>query len=384
MSSTNPITLRFNSRELEGNFLKSSFERERSQGRAAIIVGSIVYLIYGILDQWFVPDAAKSTVWTIRLGFLIVPLLVYLISYTRTFAAYRHVFLASVGFAAGAGLISILTFLSVENSSYFYPGLVLVTFYTYNFVGTRFVHALCVDLSLFLAYNLVFGVFHDYPIHVLISHDFFILSANLIGGTAGYLNEKQQRLLFVRERELNEERNRHLIRSLHDPLTGLPNRELLHDRLEQAWLSAKRGNDSYCGYFIDLDGFKNVNDRLGHEMGDQVLMEIARRLNATVRESDTVARMGGDEFFFLARGIPTEKEATALAQKLITVISAPLKKLPPDLPLGASIGMCLFPSPGITGPSEVIRRADHAMYRAKENGKGISLMFSDQLLRVNN
>jgi len=326
-----------------------------------------------------VPEASAATIWTIRLSMLSVPLAVYLLSYTRLFKPYRHLLLASVGLAAGVGLIAMLTFLSVENSAYFYPGLVLVTFYTYNFVGTRFVHALVVDIALLLAYNLVFGGMHGYPLQVLASHDFFILSANLIGGTAGYLNESQKRLLFIRERELDAERNRHRTQALHDSLTGLPNRELLHDRLEHAWSLAKRSDESCCGYFIDLDGFKSVNDRLGHEAGDRVLREVARRLRASVRESDTVARLGGDEFFYIAFGIRTEADATALARKIIDSISAPIMNVPDDLPLGASVGMCLFPYPGMVSVSEVVRRADHAMYGAKLAGKGTAVLALDQL-----
>jgi len=374
LTASHPLSLAFASPSLEASYLASSFTRERAQGRAAIIVGSLVYLLYGILDQWFVAEAARGSVWAIRLTMLLVPLAVYLVSHTRFFEACRHLLLASVGLAAGVGIIGMLTFLTPENSAYFYPGMVLVTFFTYNFVGTRFIHALCVDVVLLLGYNAVFGGFLDYPLPVLASHDFFILSANLIGGTAGYLNEKQRRLLFLRERELDEERCRHLNRALHDSLTGLPNRELLYDRLEHAWARAKRDGDSFCAYFIDLDGFKAINDRLGHDAGDQVLCEIARRLRDTVRESDTVARLGGDEFFYIAHGIRSEGEAAVVASKLLEAIAQPVPDFSADLALGASIGMCLFPYPSMRSVSEVIRRADQAMYRAKQDGRGGALM----------
>lgn len=379
MTSRHPLTLAFSDPELEQSYLDASVERERIQGRAAIIVGTLVYLAYGILDHWLVPEPARGSIWAIRLSLLSVPLVVYWASYTSAFKAHRHPMLASVGLAAGVGIIAMLTYLPVESAAYFYPGLVLVTFYTYNFVGTRFIHALCVDIGLVLAYNVVFGGFHDYPLHVLASHDFFILSANLIGGTAGYLNEKQKRLLFLRERELNEERKRHLARALHDPLTGLPNRELLQDRLEQALVRARREEDSFCGYFIDLDGFKGINDHLGHEFGDRVLCEIAGRLRKTVRESDTIARLGGDEFFYLAHGIKTEGDAATLAEKLMSAIETAMQRFPDERPVSASIGMCLFPYPGLSNVSDIIRRADHAMYRAKLGGKGMAVLAAQDL-----
>lgn len=370
-----PITLRFPDGSFERNYLASTLQQERIQGRAAIIVGTLVYLLYGILDAWHVPAESRSTMWLVRFAALTVPLVVYLLSYTRIFETYRHILLASVGLAAGVGIITMLSLLSISSCSYFYPGLILATFYTYNFIGTRFIHALFVDVSLLLAYNLVFGAIYDYPMQVLITHDFFIVSANLIGGIAGYLSEKQKRVLYIREKELDAERQKQLNRSLHDPLTGLPNRELLYDRMKQAWHLAERGHSTYCGFFIDLDGFKEINDRFGHEKGDTVLCQVAQRLRGAVRESDTVARLGGDEFFFLAHGIQSATEATALANKLIDAIRSPMPDLPADVPLGASIGMCFFPAPGVTDVAEVLKFADQAMYRAKAAGKGTCSMY---------
>lgn len=370
-----PLTLGFRDRGLEGNYLAASLGRERIQGRTAMIVGTLVYLLYGLLDPWVVPESHRALIWTIRLTALTVPLTVYLLSYTPLFVRYRHLLLASVGLAAGVGLITMLATLSVKSAANFYPGLVLATFYTYNFIGTRFIYALCVDLSLLLAYNIIFGGFQHYPAWVLASHDFFIISANLIGGIAGYLSEWQRRLLFLRERELDSERHLQQVRALHDPLTGLPNRELLYDRLESALAQAQRAGDIFSAMFIDLDGFKDVNDTLGHETGDHVLRTVARRLRETVRESDTVARLGGDEFFVIARGIGTEAGAQGLCHKLIDAIREPYPELPPTLQLSASVGICIFPYPGMT-VKNILRRADQAMYRAKLGGKNACVMAS--------
>jgi predicted signal transduction protein with EAL and GGDEF domain len=128
--------------------------------------------------------------------------------------------------------------------------------------SARFVFALGVDLILLVAYNLLFGKFLVYPLHILASHDFFIVSANLIGGSAGYLAEHGRRILFLRERELDDQRQHHLTRSLHDGLTGLPNRDLLYDRITQAMSEAHRNGSKHCGFFLDLDGFKAINDNL--------------------------------------------------------------------------------------------------------------------------
>lgn len=375
MTKMHPITLGFRDSKLEASYLAASFVRERIQGRTAIIVGTVVYLLYGLLDLRFVPEADRSTIWMIRLFALSVPLIVYLLSYTPIFEKHRHTLLASVGLAAGAGLITMLSVLTVHNAANFYPGLVLATFYTYNFIGTRFIYALCVDVSLLLAYNIIFGGFQHYSAWVLASHDFFIVSANLIGGIAGYLNEQQRRLLFLREQELEKERQHHHVRSLHDPLTGLPNRELLYIRLDSVIEMTHRESDVHSAMFIDLDGFKWVNDRFGHDAGDQVLRVVASRLKSVMRESDTVARLGGDEFFVIASGISSWIDAEALGNKLIASIRESLPGLPADLMLSASIGICVFPYPGMTA-TDIIRRADQAMYRAKLGGKSACVVAS--------
>lgn len=186
--------------ELEAAYKAASQPLARLHGRTAMIVGMLVYLVYGVLDFWAVPQEAQGTIWMIRLAALTIPTVVFMLSFTSFYDRHRHLLLALVGFDAGLGLIGMLSALSVESAHNFYPGLVLATFYTYNFVGTRFIYALVVDLTLFFCYNLVFGVLQHYPLEQLIRHDFFIMSANLIGGIAGYLNERQRRLLFLRER----------------------------------------------------------------------------------------------------------------------------------------------------------------------------------------
>lgn len=369
MSSINPFTLSFNDKTLEQAFLRATFERTRYQGRTAMIVGMFVYLLCGIIDQWFAPPELVGEVWQTRLTALCVPTFVMLVSFTPWFSKLCHLLLAAVGFAAGAGLICMQILLPFDSSPYYYPMMVLVTFYTYNFVGTRFVFALGVDLVLLVAYNLLFGKLMAYPLHILVSHDFFIVSANLIGGSAGYLAEHGRRILFLRERELDEQRQHHLIRSLHDGLTGLPNRDLLYDRITQAMSEAQRNGSIHCGFFLDLDGFKTINDKLSHKVGDRVLREVGQKLIATVRSIDTVARIGGDEFFVLALDIGNEAAATGLAIKLLDQLTQPLPGMPEDVVLGASIGFCLFPYDDMT-VSDLIHRADEAMYQVKNSGKG--------------
>lgn len=371
MERLHPLTLAFRDPEAERAFAEHSLARIRLQGRAAILVGTFVYLLYGLLDTWFVPADQQATVWTIRLVVLSVPLAVFLLTFSPLFALFNQLPLALTGLAAAGGLIAILWHLPLAAASYFYPGLVLSIFYTYNFIGTRFIYALIVDVVVVLAYALIFGLLRDFPVPVLMSHVFFIVSANLIGGGAGYLAEYQRRELFVRETELDLERKHHLDRSLHDRLTGLPNRELLEDRIAQLLARARRDSGSHLGLYIDLDGFKAINDTLGHDRGDAVLCDAARRLVAAVRVTDTVSRLGGDEFFVLAHDVDSREGAVQLAEKLLECIEQPLAGLPVASNLSASIGICIFHG-GVSGnddPLEIIRQADRAMYQAKAGGK---------------
>jgi diguanylate cyclase len=368
MTRLHPLTLSFREPGTEQAFLRHLLPRLRLQGRAAIVIGALVYFLYGAMDFRFVSPQQLEVVWNIRLMALTVPALVLALTFSRWFEKANQVPLAMVGLAAGLGLIGILWQLPLESSRFYYPGLMLATFFTYNLLGSRFIQALCVNLLLLVLYNLLCGYLKHYPETILLSQNFFLVSANLIGGTAGYLVEYQRRQLFVRELLLDKERCLHLERSLHDRLTGLPNRELLDDRLTQALALARRDSVRHAGFFVDLDGFKAINDRLGHESGDMALREIALRLAAAMRETDTVSRIGGDEFFLLAQDIGTCDTAAALADKLIALIEQPIAGIPADIALSASIGIQLFTGI-VTDHNAIIRAADHAMYRAKQAGK---------------
>ncbi|WP_163558211.1 GGDEF domain-containing protein [Halomonas sp. NO4] len=361
-------TLRFRDPQLERAYRHASLPRIRTHGRMAIVVGMVVYLLCGLLDIWHVPAEAAAGVWQARLTALTVPALVLLLSFTAVFRQLSQALLAAVCLAAGFGLIAIQSQVPVESSAYYYPAMVMVTFYTYNFIGVRFPYALAIDALLLVGYNLVFSGLLDYPGHILFGHDVFIVSANLIAGTTGYLVERQGRLLYLREQELEQERQYHRERSLHDPLTGLPNRELLGDRIEQAMAAGRRHRRLQGGLFIDLDGFKHLNDHLGHRVGDQLLEQVAARLSGCVRGVDTVARIGGDEFFVLARDLAGEQDIHLLAGKLLASLREPFCGLPGTPTLRASIGVCLFPYPGMDA-TDIIHRADMAMYRVKSAQK---------------
>lgn len=167
--------------------------------------------------------------------------------------------------------------------------------------------------------------------------------------------------------------------ALYDPLTNLPNRAVLRDRMEQAIRMASRLPERFLGVmFVDLDHFKAINDTYGHAAGDAVLVEVARRLNASVRDSDTVARLGGDEFVLLLCNLPTPEDITIVAERILAACSLPIQVGNAFYKVGVSIGVSAWPSDGVTVDS-LLHNADLAMYSSKSEGRNTVRFFNEQM-----
>jgi diguanylate cyclase (GGDEF)-like protein len=154
-----------------------------------------------------------------------------------------------------------------------------------------------------------------------------------------------------------------------DPLTGLANRMLCHDRLRAAIARAHRADHHVATLFIDLDGFKQVNDRLGHQTGDMLLVEVAERMRACVREDDTVARLGGDEFVVILNEVGDRASIRELAERVLQATRVTLGAGAAELSVSGSIGIACYPQDG-EAEELLLERADQAMYQAKQAGKG--------------
>ncbi len=167
----------------------------------------------------------------------------------------------------------------------------------------------------------------------------------------------------------------------HDTLTGLPNRLLLRDRLEHAIHRAHRENRGLAVLFLDLDRFKNINDTLGHTIGDQLLRIFATRLSNRIREGDTVARLGGDEFMILLEEYRAPEDAHAVAQDVLDSLEQSFRIQGHELFVSASIGISVYPDDGVTA-DDLVRNSDAAMYRAKEKGKNNYQFYTSDLTAI--
>jgi diguanylate cyclase (GGDEF)-like protein len=169
----------------------------------------------------------------------------------------------------------------------------------------------------------------------------------------------------VAERKKIEDHIRHLAH--HDVLTGLPNRALLEDRINRALAHAQRNHTQFALLFLDLDEFKGINDSLGHRVGDLLLKEVAERLKNSVRDEDTVARQGGDEFILLLFALQDRHSAAMVAQKILDNLAHPLRVEKLEMRISTSIGISVYPSDG-NDANTLLERADTAMYRVKQAG----------------
>jgi diguanylate cyclase (GGDEF)-like protein len=205
------------------------------------------------------------------------------------------------------------------------------------------------------------------------------------------VQDASERLSVVNRALKNEVKDRHVLEdqlaevtrqgeadrhaALHDPLTGLPNRALFNDRLEHGMAQAKRHGWALAVMFLDLDGFKNINDTYGHDAGDGLLRQIAERLRESTRSDDTVFRHGGDEFLYLLMEVRDERDIVSVAEKLIRAIQAPchisLRDMVISPSISASIGIAVYPKDGTTAQM-LVKSADEAMYRAKRDKSGHS------------
>ncbi|RLA81164.1 MAG: hypothetical protein DRG78_09650, partial [Epsilonproteobacteria bacterium] len=185
------------------------------------------------------------------------------------------------------------------------------------------------------------------------------------------LNEALEKKVQLRTKQLAQQ-------AYYDPLTKLPNRALFTDRLEQGIAKAKRNKKELALFFIDLDKFKQINDSLGHDIGDEVLQQVSNRIKSSLREKDTLSRLGGDEFTIIVEDIQNHKELSFIAQKIINSLEKPLEIQNNALYISTSIGISIYPNDGLN-THDMLKYADTAMYKAKDEGRKNFQFYSSEM-----
>ncbi|HEX8267731.1 MAG TPA: EAL domain-containing protein, partial [Pyrinomonadaceae bacterium] len=231
-------------------------------------------------------------------------------------------------------------------------------------------------------YKLLEGKIPNYQLEKRYSHKsghtiWVLQSASLIRDADGNPRHVVFQIQNISDRKKAEELIHHA--AFHDALTGLPNRTLFSDRLSMAVERAKRSNEYlFAVVFVDLDRFKVVNDSLGHDMGDKLLVDLSRRIENCVRSVDTVARLGGDEFAILLDGISRNRDAIEIADRMQESLKKPFDLDGHEFITSASIGIA-YSTMGYERPEDILRDADTAMYRAKANGKARYEVFDNNM-----
>ena len=223
----------------------------------------------------------------------------------------------------------------------------------------------------------------DAPAEVaLAGRDGRVFTAEVCGSTLQLPDGAPGQLLAIRDvtaRKDAEARLHH--QALHDPLTDLPNRRLFIELADKVRAQAARHGGQFAVFMLDLDNFKTVNDLHGHGGGDQLLVELARRIQADLRDSDIVARFGGDEFALIATAPEQPQDSIVLAERLLRNISRPIHLDGSEVVVSASLGIALYPGDGAS-VEELMRNADTAMYDAKDKGKGTFKFFEPRMNRA--
>ncbi|WP_169477225.1 sensor domain-containing diguanylate cyclase [Cobetia marina] len=378
----NPMTLCFADDTLERRYRRQQIETSHKLSRFTIPLSCVMFASYALIEISLTHHFESLLL--LRAGILVSVLSLFLLS---RHARYRHrvnglLCLASLSAALGTlAMFHLGNDHAVDHHEMhegefpaYFVSLLLLVFWTYTLLGLQFIYALACGLLIWMGCTASCAILHSGTgVLVEANEAFFMMSANLLAGMSAYSRERQSRLLFLRECHVTDERDNLRDHATRDSLTGLLNRHALMEHLDQV-LDIQAPGVIQAALFIDLDGFKPINDRHGHHIGDQVLSIIGERLGDTLRGNDIVGRLGGDEFLVLiSREGDSRQGPETLANRLVDAISRPIHLEVDGEPLiigvSASVGVCLFPFSGAT-PETIIARADGAMYEAKQRGRG--------------
>jgi len=337
----------------------------------------LLFLAFSIVDIWAISSSLPEVL-LVRAGVIFALLTTYGSTYTPFFYKYKDIVMPSVIFVAALGIEYMVYVASPADHAYsvYFVGLVLILMTLYSWTYIKFAAAITITISVVCGYIYIEQFTRPTSAKLttfeLATNLFFIISAVIIGLVARgmrdrfmYENHLLQESLAQKLEDKTEEAKDHLYKANHDELTGLANRRHVTEQLENSLQIAKEKDKILLILFIDLNGFKQINDIYGHAAGDEVLTIVARRLELAVRGSDSLSRLGGDEFLV---GLLIEKDHLSdvepMVEKYVKIISAPMNIDGQRLKVGASIGMAAYPIHG-NKVSILMDIADKKMYQVK-------------------
>ena len=353
----------------------------RDSTRTLSVLSALLFLFFSVVDVWAIESSLTEAL--IVRGVVVTFLLFsYRATYSPSFTKYSSIIMPLDIVMASAGIEYMILMANIGDHAYsvYFVGLILILMTLYSWTYIKFSIAITITCAVIFGYIYIeqFTRAENAMLSTpeLITNLFFIISAVVIGVVARLMRDRFIRENFLLQASLTEaleekteeaKDNAHLAN--HDALTSLANRRYAIELLEQSLIKAKERDDVLVIMFVDLNGFKQINDIYGHFLGDEVLKIIARRLELAVRTKDCLARLGGDEFLI---GLLLEKESTGeienMAEKFCTIISDPLNINGVRLEVSASIGIAAYPFHG-NQIRVLMEIADKKMYQIKHKKK---------------
>ena len=376
----NKLTLRFESPGFEKEFLGWIYASRNVRTRLAMLLVCFLYAVLGMLDPLFSTGAIAETARQLHF-YVVIPMLLATVLLGSVRGGERIFIPASIVTTATAAVCNLYLVHHQGLESYYVPELYFMVIWVFSIAGFRLQTAIVFGTGMVAAAVVNALSIPDAAPRAVYEYFFWLFVALSLAYLGGHLLEYYAKVNFynlvrlqweIDEREKAQGRLKHA--ALHDPLTGLPNRVLLSDRLAGAILQAERKREKVGWLYIDLDHFKQINDTHGHGAGDRLLATVGQRLRTCVRESDTVGRLGGDEFTVLLTGIRDAGDALRIAEQIRAGLETPC-----DLGGGvrfdvsASIGVALYPDHG-GDETALSKSADAAMYRSKNAGRNAVTM----------
>lgn len=362
--------VKFKNTALEHEYDQFNVPFLKQEVRAGALIGILSWLLVAVMEPMNTPTSAYLSIFISTIVGVVFLAFVYRATYSQYFKNYHQLIVLMGVMATIISICVKIRFYPDFPITHYMPVLMFITIWMYAISGLSLNYAVIVGLVFYAIVYTAFLMTADISGVEIITATYYMVISYFMGAVISMHQEIQARKIFLANKALEQEKHHHRYKSLHDLLTQLPNRELLEDRLYHAISLSTRNHIKCAGLYIDLDKFKTINDQYGHMLGDLYLQEVSRRLQDITREADTIARIGGDEFFLLLYDVNNEESALDIARKIQdnlseTFILADKIKLKG---LGASVGICMFPYASCM-PQDIINRADKAMYQVKQLGR---------------